>query len=106
MYNLTVFPKTIKSISGKSIRLTEERWEHIKQRHPEITTHLDKVLETVKNPELITCGWIDELIAIKKFGDQDLAVIYKEQREGFIVTAFFTRSRKYFEKRGIAWNKH
>lgn len=62
-----MFPKTVRSISDKRIRLTEERWEHIKQRHPEIATHLEKVFETVVNPDLITRGWIDELAAIKTF---------------------------------------
>lgn len=102
-----MFPKTVRSISGKRIRLTEERWEHIKQRHPEITTYLDNVLETITDPEIITFGWIDEQIAIKTFESQVLAVIFKEHgEEGFIITAFFTRSRKYFEKRGIIWSKH
>lgn len=102
-----MFPKTVRSISGKRIRLTEERWEHIKQRHPEITTYLDHVLKTITDPDLITFGWIDEQVAIKTIEGQVLAVIFKEQgEEGFIITAFFTRSRKYFEKRGIIWNKH
>jgi hypothetical protein len=99
--------KTIRFISGKSVRLTEERWRHIKERHPEVSTHKQKVLETISSPDAITRGWTDELIAIRKFANQDLAVIYKEEaNEGFIITAFFTRSREYFKKRGIIWNKH
>lgn len=100
-----MFPKTARSILGKSIRLTEERWKHIKERHPELEETPKEVLETVRDPDVITYGWIDELIAIKKFGDQDLAVVYKE-KDGFIITAFVTSSRGYFEKRGIVWNKH
>ena len=101
-----MFVKIIKSISGKQIRLTEERWQHIKERHPEVNPYLNKVLATVGNPDVITSGWEEELVAIRKISDQDLAVIYKETKtEGFVITAFFTRSRKYFERRGIVWSK-
>lgn len=101
-----MFVKTARSISGKHIRLTEERWQHIKERHPEVSYHLDEVLITIKTPDIITSGWEEELVAIKKINSQDLAVIYKENNiDGFVVTAFFTRSRKYFEKRGIIWKK-
>ncbi len=101
-----MFPKTVKSVSGKRIRLTEERWQHIRERHPEVAEHVNEVVKTIENPDIITAGWEDEIVAIKKFGKQDIAVIYKENKlEGFVITAFLTRSRKYFEKRGVIWSK-
>jgi hypothetical protein len=33
---------------GREIYLTEEQWEHIKIRHPELRNHLDEVLNTVR----------------------------------------------------------
>ncbi len=33
---------------GREIYLTEEQWEHIKSRHPELGNHLDDVLNTVR----------------------------------------------------------
>ena len=99
-----MFVKITKSVFGKHIRLTEERWQHIIERHPEIAGCLTEVLETVFDPDIVTCGWRDEVVAIKKFRYQDVAVIYKEI-DGFVITAFQTRSRKYFEKRGIIWSK-
>lgn len=99
-----MFVKTSKSVFGKRIRLTEERWQHITERHPEINGRLEEVLETISDPDVITLGWEDEVVAIRKFQNQDIAVIYKET-DGFAITAFLTRSRKYFEKRGIIWNK-
>ena len=99
--------RIIKSISGKLIRLTVERWQHIKERHPEVSAHKRKVLKTISDPDVVTRGWTDELIAIRKFETQDLVVVYKEEmEEGFIITAFFIRSRIYFKKRGVIWNKH
>ena len=101
-----MFPKTAISVSGKRIRLTEERWNHIIERHPEVAGRLSEILATIADPVIITTGWEDELVAIRKFKIQDLAVIYKEGGSaGFVITAFLTRSRKYFKKRGIIWNK-
>lgn len=54
-----MFVKITKSVSGKRIRLTEERWQHICERHPEVAEYLDKVLKTVTDPEIITKGWTD-----------------------------------------------
>lgn len=101
-----MFVKSVKAISGKRIRLTEERWQHIIERHPEVAGYLNEVLNTIANPDVITSGWGTELVAIKNFKGYDLAVIYKENETGgFVITAFFTKSRKYFEKRGIIWSK-
>jgi len=101
-----MFPKIVIAVSGKRIRLTEERWNHIKERHPEVAGKLTEILTTIAEPDIITAGWEDELVAIRKFNSQDLAVIYKENGGGgFVITVFLTRSRKYFEKRGIVWNK-
>ena|SRR3989338_3675301 len=101
-----MFPKTATSVSGKSIRLTEERWNHIRERHPEVRGKLANILTTIADPDIITTGWEGELVAIRRFDNQDLVVVYKEDKSnGFVITAFFTRSRKYFEKRGIIWSK-
>ena len=100
-----MFVKATKSIFDKRVRLTEERWKHIVERHPEVEGYLEMVLKTVSAPEIVTHGWTDESCAIMSVGDQDLVVIYKDQVDGFVVTAFLSRSRKYFEKRGIIWSK-
>ena len=33
---------------GREIYLTEERWQHIVERHPELENHLDDILNTVQ----------------------------------------------------------
>ncbi len=33
---------------GREIYLTEERWKHIQEYHPELADHLDEVLDTIK----------------------------------------------------------
>jgi len=41
------------SVSGKIIRLPDERWVHIVERHPEMTGHLEDVLLAVTVPDFI-----------------------------------------------------
>lgn len=38
------------------IRLTTERWAHIIAQHPEMATQRERVVETVKQPEMIQAG--------------------------------------------------
>jgi hypothetical protein len=47
------------------IRLTQERWEHILRRHPEMANQKDRVLETLSDPDLIQQGDLDTLLAIR-----------------------------------------
>jgi hypothetical protein len=37
--------------NGTSVQLTEERWEHLAQRHPEIERFAENVLQAVGSPD-------------------------------------------------------
>jgi len=39
------------SVNGVPIRLTDKRWEHIVDSHPDMSSLLDAVLDAVRNPE-------------------------------------------------------
>ena len=54
---------SIKSINGKNIRLTDERWVHIVEGHPEMAGSLNDVLLAIAEPDLIIAGDNDELYA-------------------------------------------
>jgi hypothetical protein len=41
---------------GRTVELTEERWRHIVERHPEIESHGDVVLRTVQKPDCQIAG--------------------------------------------------
>ncbi|MDI6794815.1 MAG: hypothetical protein QME81_18445, partial [bacterium] len=43
----------IRSRNSVPIRLTQERWQHILHRHPEMETQCERVLETVAGPDII-----------------------------------------------------
>ncbi len=49
------------------IRITQERWEYIERRHPEMAGQKEKVVETISNPDLIQIGDFEEKLAIKPF---------------------------------------
>lgn len=85
------------SHNGVPVRLTEERWQHIVRRHPEMAAQKERVLETVSAPEIVQEGDFGELLAIRLYRDTPLSskylvVAYREVApvEGFILTAYFT----------------
>lgn len=87
------------STAGKpnADRQTEERWQHIVDRHPEIKEQQKETLETVSNPDYVQKGDFDTKIAVRFYPEtplteKHLAVVYKQvsPSDGFIVTAYFT----------------
>lgn len=96
-----------KSISGKTIRLTDERWVHIVEGHPEMAGYLNDVLLAIDSPDFVVEGGNDELLAaLCKRPDKLLVVVYKEESsDGFIITAFFTSKIDQLLKRKIRWQK-
>ena len=102
--------ETIRAISGKIIRLTYKQWYHIIESHDYMAGNLEKILETVNSPEYIVKGSKEELIALKHYsktnlGEKHCVVIYKENKDGFIITAFFTSKPETIRKEGIIWKK-
>ncbi len=43
----------VESVNGVSIRITQERWLHITEEHPEMAGHYFEVLETITDPAAI-----------------------------------------------------
>ena len=85
----------VRSVNGVPIRLTEERWNHIQYRHPEIRGLRESVLETVSAPEVIQQGDFGELLAIRFYPRTPLTrkylvVVYREisMDDGFVLTSY------------------
>jgi hypothetical protein len=55
------------SHSGIPIRLTDERWNHVVRRHPEMYDQRERVLETLREPDMIQQGDFGELLAIRHY---------------------------------------
>ncbi|MBI2558547.1 hypothetical protein HYW20_04445 [Candidatus Woesearchaeota archaeon] len=87
--------------SGRKIHLSDERWKHLNQEHPEVAPYLEDIKETLKNPVKITEYELDENVRYyyKYFKEREsakyLLVIVKYLNEhGFIITAYFVRNIK------------
>jgi hypothetical protein len=100
----------VRSQNRIPIRLTEERWQHIIHRHPEMIDQMQRVLETVEQPEMIQQGDFGELLAVRFYSktpltSKHLIVAYREvdPDDGFILTAYLTRQPSLARK--IIW-KH
>ena len=96
------------SIEGTPIRLTNERWDHIIRRHPELDSQKERVLETINKPDFVQEGDLGDLLAIRQYlqtplTTKYLVVVYKEveKREGFIITAYFASQPS--KRRKIKW---
>lgn len=97
--------ETISSINGVRIRLTEERWEHIIDEHPYMTSYYEALLAAVEQPQYILRGRKGVMVAVASLGRRKfLHVMYRElgKRDGFIITAFiqsnFERSRSLWRE--------
>ena len=98
--------ETIDSKNHVPIRLTEERWLHMTEGHPELAGYYYEVLEAIADPEAIYEGDDGALIAKKKnTEDKSLVVIYRElnKTDGFVITAFLTSKVRAIEKRRKVW---
>jgi hypothetical protein len=93
------------SINAVPIRLTDERWEHILDSHPELASYRETLLDGVEDPEYILRGNKGTLIAIVHLGERCyLNVVYRELSlaDGFIITARFERQ---LDKSKIIWRR-
>lgn len=99
----------VPSAIGKVVSLDESRWHHVLE-HPEMKKQLEAVKETIVNPDEIRESTHDSSVLLfyklykttpvtKKYL---LVVVKTQNKEGFIVTAFFTDIMK---KGGLVWKK-
>ena len=92
---------------NKRIRLTEDRWKHIKDR-PEMIKEEDKIKETLSNPELLKRSVSSENVVIyykhypkTQVTSKHLAVVVNT-KENFIISAYFTDRIKKGE---LVWKR-
>jgi hypothetical protein len=94
---------TAVSINGVTIRLTDERWEHILDVRPFMRGYEGDVLDAVGDPEMILRVAGGALVAVVSLGRSGfLHVIYREvsHSDGFIITAYFKDS---YNRRQVIW---
>ena len=100
--------ESVKSISSVIIRLTDERWIHITENHPEMAGFYNEVIDTIAIPQSVYEGTSNEYIAIKKTENDPekyFVVVYRELNDidGFVITAFLTKRKSQIERRKKIW---
>jgi len=94
------------SVNGINIRITNERWLHISEEHPEMAGYFFEVLETITDPEAVYLGNSGEYLALKEVEPgKYIIAVYKETGigDGFIITAFLTRRIAQVKRREKVW---
>jgi len=84
------------SVNGVPIRLTDERWAHILEQHPELETHRSRLLEILGDPDFVAEEPSRALRAVGTLtGSLKLVVLYRETRrsDGFVITCWPTSRR-------------
>ena len=99
---------SVSSVHGVRIRLTDERWRHISDRHPELTAHLDDLLLTVSDPDAVVRAPASALFALRRLtGDRYVVVLYREtdREDGFVITSWLTSRADRFLRREVLWTR-
>lgn len=98
----------------RTVRLTNDAWRHIAKNHPEIQGWKLRILETVKNPDVLADGEAGELWALKRYvfpqhGEKYLFVPFREvESVAFIITAYVTdigRAERRLQKVRVLWRR-
>ncbi|WP_024544629.1 PBECR2 nuclease fold domain-containing protein [Picosynechococcus sp. NKBG15041c] len=94
------------SKNGVRVRLPDERWQHIIERHGGLEDKQTLLLEAIANPDRIILGNDGALMAIREMEvGKVLVVVYKEETadDGFVITAFPTRRLNSLNRRHQIW---
>jgi len=73
--------------------------------------NLDKVLETVSEPSRLLAGTRGETLALRDYDSTSISrktavVVYRDEPDGFVITAFFTSKPSKIEaNRETLWPK-
>jgi len=92
---------------NRRIELTQERWKHIEDIHPELKGVLKEMGETLEDPELIKTSVYDENVVLfykhfKHIYNGKYVCVVVRLKEKLIATAYITDRIKEGE---IVWKK-
>ena len=95
---------------GRLIRLSDERLDHLESQHPEMAGQLDRIVNTLADPDRIIRSRTDASVELfyKYYASTPVSmkflciVVKHSNDDNFIITAFFTDSVKKGE---VIWEK-
>ena len=99
-----------KDLYDRNVLLTDERLEHFENDHPEMASQIDKVSETLSQPEIVVRSKTDSEAELfyrhyltTPIGEKYMCVVLKVKVDDvFILTAYFTDAIK---KGDVLWEK-
>lgn len=107
--------KVIVDVFKREVRLTDERFKHIVETHLEMQRELEKIIETLQNPDEIRRSNVDEQVELwykqlwyKHYketvvGEKFMCISVKNLKvDFFIITSYFTDKIKRGE---LLWKK-
>ncbi len=102
--------RVFKDLLQREIRLTYERYEHLVTDHPEMVGQIERVGETLLNPDQIVRSRTDEQVElfykhykITPVTEKFLCAVVKVlENDAFVITVYFTDAIKKGE---ILWPK-
>jgi hypothetical protein len=103
--------QTAISVKGNTIRVTTRQWAHITEAHDYLAGSLDLVLETLAEPERVIGGERGEALALREvestpISRKTVVVVYRDEPDGFVITAFLTSKPEKIERKGaVIWPK-
>src|SRR3989344_1289379 len=94
---ITVMIFESKDKNNTIIRLTEERWNHIKTEHPDVK--IEDIKTTIESPTKITSSKYDQEVKWyykynKQIKEYLMVPVKYLNGEGFIITSFYVRKIK------------
>lgn len=99
------------SVFGNTIRVTAKQWAHVSEAHDYMSGNMDKVLETIAEPSRIIEGKNGASMAMRDYDKTNITsktavVVYRDEEDGFVITAFFTSKPDKIENKGqILWSQ-
>jgi hypothetical protein len=102
---------TFTSVFGNRIRITARQWAHVTEAHDYMSGNMDKILETLSEPERVLGGQRGESLALRHYESTNITrktavVVYRDEEDGFLITAFFTSKPDRIEIKGaVLWSQ-
>jgi hypothetical protein len=87
------------------IRITATQWTHVVEAHDYMAGNHDLVVETLGEPSRIITGERGESLALRDYETTNISrktavVVYRDEPDGFLITAFLTSKPDKIEKKG------
>lgn len=102
--------KIFEDYRGRSVRLTDERLDHLENQHPEMVGQLDRISQTLKMPDKIIQSKTDKTVDLfynhyktTPVSEKKLCVVVKTSGDdNSVITAYYTDTIKRGQ---ILWEK-